>query len=141
VKDFSLAGLLRLRKTQEDAAAADLSRANHRLRENERIDRRARLALAEYGEEATSTEHLRAIAASRMTSAVLLAEMRATRDNLTAEQTTAQQTYTEARTRSVALEKLEARHRERMFAEELRAEQNALDELANSRRPENGENR
>lgn len=141
MKPFNLTGLLRLRKTQEDAAAADLSQANHRLRENDRIDRRARLALASYGEEATSTEQLRAIAASRLTSAVMLAELRSTRDSLTADQQAAQQTYTEARTRSVALEKLETRHRERMFAEELRAEQNALDELANSRRPENGEPR
>lgn len=139
MKQFTLAGLLRLRKTQEDAAAGDLARANRRLRENEQIDRHARLALASYGDEATSTEQLRAIAASRLATSVTLAELRITRDALDQERGEAQQTYTIARTRSVTLEKLEERHRERMFAEELRAEQNALDELANTRRPENGD--
>jgi flagellar FliJ protein len=139
VKEFNLAGLLRLRRTEEDIAGAELARINHRLRENDRIDHRARLALAGYGEEATSTETLRAIAASRQSSAVALAELRATREQINTEQQDAQSKYTTARTRSVSLEKLEERHRERMFAEDLRAEQAALDELTNNKRPENGE--
>lgn len=50
----------------------------------------------------------------------------------------AQQDYTAARRAAVGLEKLEGKHTEQQAAEELRTEQNALDEIAARRRTEGG---
>ncbi len=129
-KPFSLAGLLRLRHTEQDAAGAALARANARVRDNAATEKRARRALAEFGDEATSTETLRAIAASRQASAVLLSELLSVSDADLDELATAQDAYNTARARSVGLEKLEHRHHELAVADELKAEQAALDEIA-----------
>lgn len=139
-KPFSLAGLLRLRHTEQDLAGANLARANTRVRDNATTEKRARRALASYGDTATSTENLRAIAASRQASAALLTELMVVSDRDLTDRDAAQAAYNAARTRSVGLEKLEQKHRALMFAEELKAEQAALDEIVNTRKPETGEN-
>ena len=132
-KPFSLAGLLRLRRTEQDIAGAELARANARIRDNATTERRARRALAEYGDTATSTETLRAIAAARQASATMLAELAIVlEDDLTAHER-AKADYLTARMRFAGLEKTEHRHREAAIAEDLKNEQQALDELTGTR--------
>ena len=132
-KPFSLAGLLRLRRTEQDIAGAELARANARIRDNATTERRARRALAEYGDTATSTETLRAIAAARQASATMLAELQTVLDDDLAAHERARADYLTARMRFTGLEKTERRHREAAIAEELKHEQQALDELTGSR--------
>ncbi len=132
-KPFSLAGLLRLRQTEQDIAGAELARANARIRDNATTERRARRALAAYGDTATSTETLRAIAAARQASATMLAELAIIlEDDLTAHER-ARADYLAARMRFAGLEKTERRHHEAAIAEDLKTEQQALDELTGSR--------
>lgn len=132
-KPFSLAGLLRLRRTEQDIAGAELARANARIRDNATTERRARRALAEYGDTATSTETLRAIAAARQASATMLAELQIVLDDDFAAHERARADYLTARMRFTGLEKTERRHREAAIAEDLKHEQQALDELTGSR--------
>ncbi len=132
-KPFSLAGLLRLRHTEQDIAGAELARANARIRDNATTERRARRALAEYGDTATSTETLRAIAAARHASATMLAELAiVVEDDLTAQEL-ARADYLTARMRFAGLEKTERRYREAAIAEALKNEQQELDELTGAR--------
>lgn len=132
-KPFPLAALLRLRRTEQDIAGAELARANSRVRENANTEKRARRALASYGDTATSTETLRAIAAARQAAAAMLSELTtlAAMDLDTQEQ--AQADYLTARTRAIGLEKTELKHRIATHAAELKAEQLILDEIALTR--------
>jgi flagellar FliJ protein len=132
-KPFSLAGLLRLRHTEQEIAGAELARANARIRDNATTERRARRALAEYGDTATSTETLRAIAAARQASATMLSELSEVLENDIAAHERARADYMTARMRFAGLEKTERRHRDAVIAEELKTEQQALDELTGSR--------
>jgi flagellar FliJ protein len=138
-KPFSLAGLLRLRRTEQDIAGAELARANARIRDNATTERRARRALAEYGDTATSTETLRAIAAARQASATMLAELQVVLDDDLAAHERARADYMTARMRFTGLEKTERRHREAAIAEDLKREQQALDELTGSRAAREGD--
>ncbi|TAM68381.1 MAG: hypothetical protein EPN48_10210 [Microbacteriaceae bacterium] len=135
-RTFSLAGLLRLRHAEQELAGADLARANARVRDNERTEQRARRALIEFGGAnlgSAGTENLRAVAASRLASAVMLHELAAVQKSSAVEQAEAEAAFTVARVKSVGLEKLETRHREAVAKDELRAEQVALDEFAGMR--------
>ncbi|NEN05185.1 flagellar export protein FliJ [Diaminobutyricibacter tongyongensis] len=132
-KPFSLAGLLRLRQTEQDIAGAELARANARIRDNATTERRARRALAEYGDTATSTETLRAIAAARQASATMLSELSTILEEDLAAHERARSDYLAARMRFAGLEKTERKHREAAIAEDLKTEQQALDELTGSR--------
>jgi flagellar export protein FliJ len=129
---FALLGLLRLRHSQEEQAGATLARAHGRVRDNAAIDSRARRNLAAFGSESTSTEALRAIAANRSSSASMLTELNSLSQQLAADVDVAQTAYKDARTKSVGLEKLEERHNTREAEEDLRIEQNAIDEIANA---------
>ena len=132
-KPFSLAGLLRLRQTEQDIAGAELARANARIRDNATTERRARRALAEYGDTATSTETLRAIAAARQASATMLSELSVVLQEDIAAHERAQADYMTARMRFTGLEKTERRHHEAVIAEDLKNEQQAQDELTGTR--------
>ena len=132
-KPFSLAGLLRLRQTEQDIAGAELARANARIRDNATTERRARRALADYGDTATSTETLRAIAAARQASATMLSELSAVLEEDLAAHERARDDYLTARMRFTGLEKTERKHREAELAAELKNEQHALDELTGTR--------
>lgn len=141
VRSFSLAGLLRLRHAEQDIAGANLARTNARVRDNARTENRARRALMEFGGanvNSVSTENLRAIAASRLASAVMLHELMAVQEQSTAEQARAQQAYSAARMKSLGLEKLETKHDARVSSEDLRIEQIALDEIASMRGRKDG---
>jgi flagellar FliJ protein len=129
---FPLAGLLRLRQIQEEQAASDLAVANARAREIRSKQSRARNTLGSSSAEATSTTVLYAVAAARASSRSMLAEL----DSLDYEHQPlleqANEAFAEARARSIGLEKLAGRHHQQQTAEELHAEQAAIDEMAST---------
>jgi len=129
-KVFPLAGLLRLRRLQQEQAAAELAAANARLRAASARRTRAREAL----ELSTSAVHdsatLGALAAARASSRSMLADLDALRGRYESEAGASERDYNAARLTALPLEKLESRHDEEARAEELRAEQSVLDELA-----------
>lgn len=132
-KPFSLAGLLRVRHAQQQKAMAELSEANHRVRDV--AERRARtertLEDAVAGNAVvTDSATLTAIAAARASTRAMLSELDAVAEGHRATAEQAQAEYNAARARAVALEKLEGRHAEAAAAEELHDEQIALDEIA-----------
>lgn len=131
-RQFSLAGLLRLRQSEQKAAETGLAAANMRsssLRER-RAD--ARSAVADSAGTVVDSSSLLAIAAARASAHSMLAELDALAAAAEIEAAAAQADYTEARRRAVGLEKLENRHDAAFAAAELRAEQGALDEIASA---------
>ncbi|MCX2749060.1 flagellar export protein FliJ [Arthrobacter sp. MI7-26] len=131
-RQFSLAGLLRLRQTQQDAAASGLARANARSASLRSRRATAREELAESTGNAGSSAALLAIAAARASAQSMLAELDALAASAEAEAAEAREEYTEAKRRAVGLEKLEDRHGAAFEASALRAEQGVLDEIASS---------
>ncbi|MBB6404486.1 flagellar export protein FliJ [Arthrobacter sp. AZCC_0090] len=131
-RQFSLAGLLRLRQTQQDAAASGLARANSRTASLRSRRATAREELAESAGAAGSSASLLAIAASRASAQSMLAELDALAASAEADAEQARAEYTEAKRRAVGLEKLENRHGAAFEASALRAEQGVLDEIASS---------
>jgi flagellar export protein FliJ len=129
-RSFSLAGLLRVRSIQERQAAQELSRAVVDANQTRVRDRHLRAALAATESDAVDVRSLAALAASRVAGRSMLAELGA----LTALQ---QQAVQDAKTvhdgvrREVrGLDRLAEAHAVRVRAEELRAEQHELDEIA-----------
>ena len=127
---FSLASLLRLKRLREDQAAFEVGRARSRASElaaerHQLIDR-----LSDHGHDARDVRAISAISAARASTSVALADLEALR--ITSERTleAAESAHQAARRDTRVLEKLEERHAETVRAEELRAEQAALDELA-----------
>lgn len=131
-RQFSLAGLLRLRQTQQDAAASGLARANARSASLRSRRATSREELAESTGNAGSSAALLAIAAARASAQSMLAELDALAAGAEAEAAQARAEYTEAKRRAVGLEKLENRHGAAFEASALRAEQGVLDEIASS---------
>ena len=129
---FPLAGLLRLRRLQEETAAAKLAAANARVRETSLVQAQAYQVLAESPLAATDSATLSAVAAARASSRAMLADLAAAGIRRSADAEGAQSAFHAARAESVGLEKLEARHAGEAAAEDLRAEQTVLDELAGS---------
>lgn len=130
--DFRLSRLLKIRRLEDDQASAELAAANRRAHENEFSVARARRVLAAFGDEATSVDALRAIAAARGAAATLLSELS---DRRAADEQTlvdAQDRHREARRRSRALSKLEERWSDGQLADELAREQAQLDDLPRS---------
>ncbi|GAA3291226.1 flagellar FliJ family protein [Arthrobacter citreus] len=127
---FPLAGLLRLRRLQEEAAAAKLAAANTRVRETADEQAEAYLSLTESPVMATDSATMHAVAAARASSRAMLADLAALGSRLESDAAAAQTVYSAARAESVGLEKLEARHAGFVAAEDLRTEQTVLDELA-----------
>lgn len=129
---FPLAGLLRLRQVQEEQAASDLAVANARSRELRSRQSRSRDALGMSSSEPTTAAVLYAVAAARASSRSMLAEL----DSLESEHQPvldqANETFAEARARSIGLEKLAGRHQQQQTEEELHAEQAAIDEMAST---------
>lgn len=131
---FRLAGLLRLRKLQEEQAAAELGRA---IGTRERALARAEKARRELGghsvPEAVDVATWRAVVAAR--SALHQNVVMATAVVTTAEHdvTEREDAWQETRVRMVPLEKLAEKHEQRVTAEDLRAEQIVLDEAASRR--------
>ncbi|MCX7522383.1 flagellar FliJ family protein [Microbacterium sp. STN6] len=129
---FSLAGLLRLRHLQQDQAAASLGAAHALLRENSERHTRVRAALRDTASDPTSVAALSAIAAARASTLGMVQELGALGRVHESAVADAQETYEEARSRSIGLEKLEAKHDALVVHEELREEQAVIDEIAST---------
>jgi flagellar FliJ protein len=129
---FPLAGLLRLRHAQQDEAGSMLASANARLADA--TARRARTAAMLAGEplQVVDAATLFAVSAARASTRGMLAELDAMAAARRAEVDTAQTAFNAARTLSIGLEKLEVKHAERVIAEDARAEQLVLDEVAST---------
>lgn len=127
---FALAGLLRLRRVQQDAAAGDLARANGRVRDNDAIQNRARRSLEGFSAQPTDVDTLRAIAAARASSSSMLADLTAAAALRHREAAQAEAEFYAAKTKTVSIQKLDDKHTRSEQEEDLRAQQLALDEIA-----------
>ncbi|WP_426976120.1 flagellar FliJ family protein [Pseudarthrobacter sp. O4] len=131
-RQFSLAGLLRLRQIQQDQAATGLARARSRSSSVRVREAAARRELAANDEPISSSASLRAIAAARSSSQSMLADLQTLTRIAETQEADARSDFIAARTRSVGLEKLQARHHAEVTTEDLRAEQSTLDEIAST---------
>ena len=136
---FSLAALLRLRRIQQDRASAEFSTSRARAAEVASRRRYAENSLANLMSPNGSAETLRWTAAARASSASTLGDLGVLEDEWDRRMREARAQLDESRARTIALEKLEARHDEVEQREMLRAEQNTLDEI--SSRPRNSSTR
>ncbi|HEV7949211.1 MAG TPA: hypothetical protein VGP24_05525 [Glaciihabitans sp.] len=127
---FPLLGLLRLRRLQEDTIAADLARANGRVRDNATIQERTRRALEGVTAEPTDVDTLRATASSRAASSSTLSALAALHEVHREAVLGYETEYAAAKSRTARLEKLETRHSSELAATDLRSEQSTLDEIA-----------
>ncbi|MBO3084936.1 flagellar FliJ family protein [Cellulomonas fengjieae] len=133
---FPLAGLLRLRALAEDQAAAELALARREQaaaerRARETADRLAGSSMPVVGDRLA----WHAAVAGRAALGALLTERRVEvggAEALTVDRSVA---WTDARQQVRALERLGERHDEAERAEEARAEQRVLDEIAGRRPP------
>jgi flagellar FliJ protein len=131
-RQFPLAGLLRLRKMQEDQAAAGLARAASSARSASERRAAARTELAGSGDTSVSSAALLAIAAARASSQSMLADLDALAEVAEEQLSAARSDYSHARRSAAGLEKLEDRHLAERAAADLLAEQGALDEIAST---------
>ena len=131
-REFSLAGLLRLRQIQQDQAATGLARARSRSNSVRAREAAARRDLGATDDPISSSASLRAIAAARSSSHSMLADLQSLGRIAETEEADARSEFIAARTRSVGLEKLQVRHNAEVTTEDLRAEQSALDEIAST---------
>ncbi|MDQ4504074.1 flagellar export protein FliJ [Sinomonas sp. ASV322] len=126
---FPLAGLLRLRRLEQDQAAARFGAANARVRALSTREDAARSDSERIASDVDGAAALRAIAAARASSLGMLAELHALADVADAERDEALLEFGTARARTIGLEKLEARHAAALAAADLAAEQGVLDDL------------
>lgn len=139
-RPFRLAGLLRVRALQEEQAAAALAEANaERLRAIQRRAETERMLSAHALPMVTDEGGWRAAVARRVALATLSRDAAAAEEHATSLAEARTREWSEARTRTRALDKLAERHRAEVGAEELAAEQQDLDEAA--RRTANGSDR
>lgn len=130
---FPLAGLLRLRGIELDAASGRLAGANRKVQESRERRARSVSSLGACDAHPADGPALLAIAAARSAARSQLAALDELITAADAEQQAAQAQYREAKMRTVPLEKMAARHQAEQAAEDLRAEQSALDESATRR--------
>lgn len=131
-REFSLAGLLRLRHLQQELAAGELSSARGRLDENSVSQERARIALGGIPTDVTSTATLYAMAAGRASMRSALSDLTSLESELRSQASAASEEFSRARAAALSLEKLEIKHDQKVAAEDLVAEQALLDELAST---------
>ena len=128
-RQFSLAGLLRIRRMQQDEALARAGAAQATLDAHRARAQAARSALASTPDEVSSPSTLLAIAAARASASSMLTELTALDERCSGELAQARSELVTARTRVVGLEKLQERHDAAVAAEELASEQAVLDEI------------
>ena len=127
---FRLAGILRLRRLEEDQAAARLAAAHGDLAETTgRIDDLAR-RLDASPDRAADAASLAAVAASRAATNALFAVLAAEEQVRAADVDQAGAELRRARAATSGLEKLQERHDAATLRAEGRAEQHVLDEVA-----------
>ena len=130
-RPYRLAGLLRLRKLEEDRAAADLAAANTRRREALARQSLSDGALADHDFDPVSQVGAwRCAVAIRASLRGLAVEASAASALAATEVDQSEMAWADARRRAVPLEKLAERHDEAERIEDLRLEQIALDEIA-----------
>ncbi len=133
---FRLASLLRLRGMAEDHAAVELAAATRRRDEAERRRLDTEVMLGNAALPARADElHWRAAIASRTALSGLLLEHGTRVARAQDDVDGAQDVWSQARTATRTLEKLEERHDAEVRSEDERAEQAVLDEVAGRRRP------
>ena len=131
---FSLAGLLRLRRLEEDQAAAVYGAATAR---HAALVARTDRAIAEADAmraEVDTIHELQAIAAGRASATAMLSELRVMTSTASGERDWAERGFATARGKTLGLEKLETKHDVAMHAADLAAEQVVLDELGSTAR-------
>ena len=136
MKPFSLLGLLRLRKLQEDRAAASLAVARRSQRDTAARIAHAHARLASVDATVATSDELFAIAATRSSSASMLADLVQLERRQADEVDALAEQHAETVRAARSIEKLEERHAREQVAAELAGEQRALDELALRRTPE-----
>lgn len=129
-RTFPLAGLLGLRRLEEDQAAAALSAANNRAGAVQARRDAAHRDLGSSPSQATDATALRMAAFARATSRSMLSDLAALSALAETEAAQAQEEFQAARARTVGLEKLEEKHTAAALADDLRSEQVAVDEIA-----------
>ncbi|MFI2753207.1 flagellar export protein FliJ [Cellulomonas sp. P22] len=130
-RPFRLAGLLRLRTLAEDQAAVELARAVRQRDAAEDRRHETETVLGSASLPARSDElHWRAAVASRAALSGLLVEHSHAVVAAQAVVVDSEGLWSQARTATRTLEKLEERHDTEVRAEEARAEQAVLDEVA-----------
>ena len=103
-REFSLAGLLRLRQLQQDQAATGLARARSRSSSVRVREAAARRELAATDDPISSSASLRAVAAARSSAHSMLADLQNLTHLAEADEANARAEFIAARTRSVGLE-------------------------------------
>ena len=127
---FGLAGLLRIRRLKEERAAHEMVRARSRASEIAQDRHQLLDQLVDHSHEARDVRGISAIAAARVSTSTMLADLQAlvmTQQRLVTE---AEERHLRARRDVRSVEKLEEKHEEAERAAELRGEQAVLDELA-----------
>jgi flagellar protein FliJ len=129
-RNFPLAGLLGLRRLEEDQAASALSAANRRHAALQARHGAVLRDLETSPVDVASAAALRAAAIARASSRSMLTDLSALTAVSEADAVQAQGDFQQARAATVGLEKLEDKHASRLAVEDLRAEQLVLDEIA-----------
>jgi flagellar protein FliJ len=127
---FPLAGLLRLRKLEEDMSASELARVRRAQHENSARIRTLRAVLGDSEVDPDSIVAIQSIAAARASSASMLGELGALDREIVADVEVARAAHEAAHAKSLGLEKLEAKHTATEAVTAQRLEQLVLDELA-----------
>jgi flagellar FliJ protein len=127
---FSLSGLLRLRRLQEERAGAEVSTARARAAEVAARRRYAENSLSNLLSPNGSSESLRWTAAARASSASTLADLDVLEEEWLLRMEEARARHAAAKAATIGLEKLENRHATAQAVEELRQEQAILDEIS-----------
>jgi flagellar FliJ protein len=130
---FRLLNLMKLRRMQEDGARAELARARATETDRRRREQRVRGMLGDSAVDASSAEAVQSIAAARASSSSMLGELETLLAQDQQSVLEASAVYAEAKTRTTQLEKLEEQHAARVHRDDLRREQNVLDEHAGRR--------
>lgn len=131
---FRLAGLLRLRELKEDTAAAELAKRVNERSKMEHREAEVRGRLGEHQMEAYgSRENWVASVVARSAMMANLEAARAAVAQAAEAEAEAQEEYQKAKQETIPIEKLEEKHRQAEISEQMRKEQNELDELASQR--------
>lgn len=131
-REFSLAGLLRLRQLEQDVAASELGAANTRLSAIGSRRVRARTALGSSGSAPGNIVALHAVAAARASARSMLAELEAVERYEAEAVVEARARLDAARARAIGIEKLADKHTAAIAKEDVRTEQSIIDELAST---------
>ena len=131
---FRLSGLFRVRRIQEDRAAAELAvAAGERARMDGLTEKaRRRLEEADLPDDGEALRWQAALAA-RSAASVMAREAAAAHAVARTHEDAAQDVWNAARTRTTMIEKLAVRHAETQRVEDIRQEQHVLDEIASQR--------